>query len=237
MTLKMLRDQMRNNLRMQEVRGREIQGRVNIDEDDLRRHYRKNLDSFRIPEQRKVQELVVLEEGGLRDASERQQLAAEIRAAVTAGKGLAEVASEHAKSGATSNVIDLGWVSPGDLDKDLETVVWKLAVGAVSEPVAGRGGLHLLQVSEVRESRIPAFAEVAAQIRERESERVFRQEIVKYMDELEKRSLIVAHPPDEAAGYRKRIAAAPVENELGDLSAPEGVQAPAANPPEKPPMR
>lgn len=235
MTLKQLRDQMRNNLRMQEVRGREIQSRVNVDEDDLRRYYRKNLESFRIPEQRKVQEVVVLEEGGLPDAEARQRLAAEIRAAVTAGKPLAEAIAEHAKTGATSNVIDLGWVAPGDLDKGLETVVWGLSTGAVSEPVAGRGGLHLLQVGEVRESRIPGFAEVTEQIREIESDRVFRQEIVKYMDELEKRSLVVAHPPDEAAGYRKRIATAPVESEFGDLSAPDASLAPST--PEKPPER
>jgi peptidyl-prolyl cis-trans isomerase SurA len=237
MTLKQLRDQMRNNLRMQEVRGREIQSRVNLDEDDLRRYYRKNIESFRIPEQRKVQEVVVLEEGGLADAAARERLAAEIRAAVAAGKSLALAAAEHAKAGVTSNVIDLGWVAPGDLDNDLETVVWGLAVGVVSEPVSGRGGLHLLQVGEVRESRLPSFAEVSGQIREIESERVFRQEVVKYMDELEKRSLIVAHPPTEAAGFRKRIATAPVESELGDFAAPATSQLPTANPPEEPPVR
>jgi peptidyl-prolyl cis-trans isomerase SurA len=238
MTMEQLRDQMRNNLRLQEVRGREIQSRVSLDEDDLRRYYRKNADSFRIPEQRKVQEVVVLEEGGLQDAEARRQLAAEIRAAVTSGKSLGDAVVEHSKSGATSNVIDLGWVAPGDLDKGLETVVWGLAVGVVSEPVAGRGGLHLLQVDEVRESRVPGFAEVSQRIQQIESERVFRQEIVKYMDELEKRSLIVARPPDEASGFRKRIATAPAESDLGDLTAPEPTpQPPAVAPPEDPPGR
>jgi parvulin-like peptidyl-prolyl isomerase len=241
MTLEQLRAQMRNNIRMQEVRGREIQSRVSIDEDDLRRYYRKNIESFRIPEQRKVQEVVVLEQGGLPSPEERQRLAAELRQAVLSGKSLAEAAAEPAKQGTTSNVIDLGWVAPGDLDQTLQTAVWALAVGAMSEPVAGRGGLHLLQVTEVRESRIPAFAEVSAQIQQRESERVFRQEVIKYMAELEKRSLIVANPPDEAAGFRKRITSAPAESEFGDLAAPEPAEPPAVTPPaatnpaEKPP--
>jgi parvulin-like peptidyl-prolyl isomerase len=222
-----LRAQLRSSLRIQEVRGREVQSRVKVDEEDLRRYYRKNLEQFRQPEQVQLREVVVLEEGGA-PAEQRPAIAAEIRAKAAAGTSLADAAAEYAQKGVTSNVIELGWVSPGDLDKNLETAAWKLPKGSVSEPVPARGGLHLVQVIDRRESRIPPFSEVSEAIQAREQERVFREEVAKYMAELEKKSLIVANPPEEAAGFRRQLASTAVESESEGLG---GAAAPAAIPP------
>ena len=73
MTEAQLRAQLRSQLRVQEVRGREVQSRVKVDEEDLRRYYRKNLEQFRQPEQVQLREVVVLDEGGLPTAEERQR--------------------------------------------------------------------------------------------------------------------------------------------------------------------
>jgi parvulin-like peptidyl-prolyl isomerase len=226
LTVQQLRTQLRNQLRIQEVRGREVASRVKVNEEDLRRYYRKNLESFRQPEQVQLREVVVLEEGGLASAEERQRTAAEIRTKVQGGAALSDAVADLTKKGVTSNVIDLGWVSPGDLDKNLETAVWKLPKGSVSEPVQARGGLHLAQVVDRRESRIPPFAEVQAAIQAKEQERVFRQEVTKYMAELEKKSLVVANPPAEAANFRRQLAVAPAEAE-GMGAVPETTAAPA----------
>jgi peptidyl-prolyl cis-trans isomerase SurA len=215
MTEPQLRTQLRGQLRVQEVRGREVQSRVKVDEEDQRRYYRKNLEQFRQPEQLQLREVVVLEEGGLPTAGERQRAAAEIRAKVQAGSSLADAVAEVSKQGVTSAAVDLGWVSPGDLDKNLEAAVWKLPKGSVSEPVAARGGLHLVQVMDRRESRVPPFSEVQAAIQAREQERVFRLEIAKYMVELEKKSLVVANPPAEAANFRRQLTSQAIGDEGG----------------------
>lgn len=229
-----LRAQLRNTLRVQEVRGREVQGRVNVDEEDLRRYYRKNLEQFRQPEQVQLREVVVLEEGGA-PAGERPGIAAEIRSKVAAGSSLADAVKDYAAKGVTSNVIELGWVSPGDLDKNLETAVWKLPKGAVSDPVEARGGLHLAQVIDRRESRVPPFSEVAEAIRAREQERVFREEVNKYMVELEKKSLVVANPPQEAAGFRRQLASTQQEEDAEGLAG-AAAAIPATTAPAAPPV-
>src|SRR4051812_32543606 len=227
-----LRAQLRKQLRVQEVRGREVQGRVKVDEEDLRRYYRKNLEQFRQSEQLQLREVVVLDDSGL-SAADRQRLAAEIRTKVQGGASLADAVADTVKKGTTSNAVDLSWVSPGDLDKNLETAVWKLPKGSISEPVQARGGLHLVQVLDRRESRVPPFAEVAEMIKKHEQERAFRQETAKYMVKLEKKSLIVANPPAEAANYRRQIAAdMDVSDQGGSLSIPSGNPAAApATPP------
>jgi peptidyl-prolyl cis-trans isomerase SurA len=232
MTEQQLRAQLRNTLRVQEVRGREVQSRVDLNEEDLRRYYRKNLEQFRQPEQVQLREVVVLEEGGA-PAEERSRIAAEIRTQVAGGTALADAVKDYVARGVTSNVIELGWVSPGDLDKNLETAVWKLPKGTISDPVEARGGLHLAQVIDRRESRVPPFAEVSEAIQAREQDRVFREEVAKYMVELEKKSLIVANPPQEAAGYRRQLATTEgTGEELEGLA--EGAAAAAAETPASP---
>ena len=79
-----------------------------------------------------------------------------------------------------------------------------------------RGGLHLVQVIDRRESRVPPFSEVQAAIQAKEQERVFRLEIAKYMVELEKKSLVVANPPAEAANFRRQLTSQTTGDE-GDL--------------------
>jgi peptidyl-prolyl cis-trans isomerase SurA len=234
MTIQQLRAQLRNTLRVNEVRGREVGSRVTVDEEDLRRYYRKNLEQFRQPEQVQLREVVVLEEGGAPE-EERRRIASEIRAKATAGTPLADAAADSAAKGVTSGVIELGWVSPGDLDKNLETAVWSLPKGSISEPVPARGGLHLVQVVDRRESRIPPFSEVSAAIQAREEERVFREEIAKYLAELEKKSLIVASPPEEAAGFRRQLATVAADEDLEGLgAAPADPAAPPVLDPAKP---
>jgi parvulin-like peptidyl-prolyl isomerase len=239
MTMEQLREQIRSQQRLDEARRRDIEARVQIEEEDLRRYYRKNLEQFRQSEQLQLREVVVLEEGGA-PAEERSRIAAEIRSRVAGGASLADAVAEHAGKGVTSNVIELGWVSPGDLDKSLETAIWSLQKGALSEPVPARGGLHLVQVIDRRESRVAPFSEVSAAIEQREQQRVFREEFSKYMGELEQKALIVANPPAEAANFRRFLAeeepegveGLPAETGTPETAPPTGTQpaSPATSP-------
>lgn len=213
MTAAQLRERLQRDLRAREVMGREVQSRIDLDEEDLRRYYQKNREQFRQPEQVQIREVVVLEEGGLPTLEERQRVAEQIRQAVAGGASLADAVAEHSQRGHVSNVIDLGWVTPGDLDPGLEAAAWKLAPGSLSEPVAGRGGLHLMQVTERKEARIQPFAEVQEQIRRREQQRLMQDEVAEYMAELEKKSLIVTEPPPGAEGFRRLMGTRPPSEE------------------------
>ena len=217
-----MREQLRNQIQVREVMDKEVRSRIKVDEEDLRRYYRKNQEQFRVPEQFHLREVVVLDQGGLSTDAERRQKAAEIRQAVAAGKSLAEATAADKEKGITSGEVDLGWVSPGDLDPTLEAAAWKLKPGEVSEPVAGRGGLHLILAAEHRESRIPPFSEVSSVIQSREQERVYSQEVAKYLAELEQKSLVVTDPPAEAAGFRRLLTRPETTEglELRDLATP-----------------
>jgi parvulin-like peptidyl-prolyl isomerase len=222
MTLEQFREQMRKNLMLREVMNREVQPRVELKEEDLRRYYQSHRDEFQEPERLSLREVIVLESSDA-DARRMGELASELREQLLSGKKLEEAVAEYAEQGLVTQPVDLGWVEIGDLDQDLEEAVWGLAVGEVSTPILARGGLHLIQLSERQEARLKPFPEVQQEIEHQERQRKYQEELRKYMDELEARSYIVANPPPDAAGFRRAPAArADAQAERGvSVSLPE----------------
>jgi peptidyl-prolyl cis-trans isomerase SurA len=196
-----LRAQFRSNLAMQEVVAREIRPRVKLEQDDLRRYYQAHPDEFRLPVRLMVRELVVLDSSSLSPA-ERKDLARRLADELKAQSLTDQEIEELSGRGLTTEWIDLGWVQPGDLDPQIEAAVHDLKAGEASEPVSGRGGIHLAQVQDRKESELLDFADVAEQIHNKEYDRLFEQEMDSYLEELQVASFIVSKPPPEAADFQ-----------------------------------
>lgn len=226
------RDQLSASARYRELVGREVQGRIGLEEDDLRMYYRDNPELFRVGEERKLHEIVVLDTSPL-SPDARLTLATEIRSRADAGDDLAEIAAGTSAQGTTSGVIDLDWVPEGDLDPALEEAVTGLAVGKASAPVEARGGLHVLQLVDRHEAHIRPFDEVKGEIEQRERERLFAKEFPKYMAELEQKSYVIENPPPDAIGFRNADATVDPTDPLNAFRR-KAEGDPAAKPEEKP---
>lgn len=201
MTLTGYREQIRTQLRIREVVFKEIQGTIKIEEDDLRRYYRAHQDDFEIPARRRLREIVVLDREGV-PAAEQNRRAAEIAAQIAGGKVLEQIAEQNQPLGITSGVIDLDWVTAGELAAELEKAVWELPTGGVSPPTPSRGGLHILQVVERQEPGLRGFAEVAQEIESRERDRMFEEKMREFMRTLEENAYVKATPPADATDFR-----------------------------------
>jgi peptidyl-prolyl cis-trans isomerase SurA len=201
LSLAEFREQVRGQLRMREVMAQEVTSEIELGEDDLRRAYRAAEDSFRLPERFRVYELIVLE-AEQPDLDALRSIAEDIQAEVEGGRAFEELAAVYAERGLTSGLIDLGWVEGGELDPDLEMVLASLSPGEVSEPVPGRGGLHILKLLEHEESRVRSFSEVAGEVEAQERHRLHAEKVLEYMRELEQAAYVRAEPPPDAAGFR-----------------------------------
>ncbi len=201
MTLDDLADQMRRNLLIRAVMGREVQQKIELEEEDLRRYYRDNPDEFSRPRRLQVREVVVPEEAA-DSAEEREALAEEVRRALLAGEEGAESLEELSRDGGITSMLELGWVERGDLEAALERGIWDLEPGAVSEPISARGGLHLVEVVAEEPARLEPFAEVQEQIRNKLRADRYNEELANFLAELEETSYVVQNPPPEAAGFR-----------------------------------
>ena len=196
-----LREQARKNLMLQQVTARELQSRVELDEEDLRRYYQSHLEEFSVPRRIEARSIVVLDNSGLDDAA-RAALAAEAADVLAAGVDHEVWAETRQQAGETTGVLDLGWVAQGDLAPEIESAVWDLEAGTVSEPIPARGGLHVVQVTAVEEAHVTPFAEVKDRVRRLEMARLQDEAVSKMLADFEKASYVRIDPPPEAAGFR-----------------------------------
>jgi parvulin-like peptidyl-prolyl isomerase len=216
LTLDQLRAQTRRNIRIKGVLDKEVTAKIKVKDENLRRYYRQHQEELRVPEQVQLREVVVLDASGLPEA-ERARIAEEIAKGVAAGKSLADAAAPYVAKGQAGSVAELGWMSPKDLDPKLEEAAWKLPKDGLTPPVAARGGLHLMQLVDRHPARLRPFSEVQAGIQQQEMERIYRDDFAKYVAELERKSLVVADPPAEAANFRSKVGA-PGDESLKGMS-------------------
>jgi parvulin-like peptidyl-prolyl isomerase len=223
MTMTAYRERTARQIKAREVIQREVDPRVTVEDEWLQRYYREHPDEFRVPARARLRELVLPEEKIA--GADAMRLAADLRAALAGGE---EMAAAVARLGGDRVVgpVDMGWVQPGELAGPLDAAVWSLPPGALSEPVAARGGLHLVEVLERVESTMRPYVDVKGEIEAKEKDRRHDEVMRTYLAELEKKAYLVEQIPPEASGFRETG----VAEQADPLAAfaPRRVEVPAA---------
>lgn len=218
MTMEGYRDNLRVGLLQRQVWGRELFPRVQLEEDELRRVYRDNLEDYRVDETRTVEELVVLESDA---GSELDEMAIRVAAAWSRGESPEEIVE---REGDAVRYIQLGSVERDALAPALADVIFEIPEGQVSEPVVARGGLHIVKVTAIEASRVRTFEEVREQVEIDERGRRLEKEREVYLRELEENAYYEANLPPELSGFRTTTGFALGAGGLGGISsAPLGV--------------
>ena len=137
-----------------------------------------------------------------------------------AGDDLATTLEPYQEQGLTTGLIDLGWLLSDELDDALSEAAWGLGAGQYSGPVASRGGLHVLYLSEIQEAQSQPFEEVQESIYRRERNRRFEKALREFIASLEEKSYIQEDLPPDAVGYRALGSAYQTEDELDIFHAP-----------------
>lgn len=205
MTLDQLREKMRREMTWSQVVGREVTSQIQVGEEELRAFYRNNKEEFQIPEKRWLKEVIVLESSG-KSGEELAELAAEVRDKLAAGGELEAVIEPYQSAELTTGVIDLDWLTADELDDTLSEAAFQLEPGAFSEPIASRGGLHIIHLAGLEEAKVRPFEDVQDVILGRERSRRFDQELRNYLGKLERTAYIREDIPAEAVGYRSLAA-------------------------------
>jgi peptidyl-prolyl cis-trans isomerase SurA len=82
---------------------------------------------------------------------EIRELGSKLIAEIQAGRAPFElVAAQFSKSASAQTGGSMGWVSKGELPKELDLVIASLEPGQISPPVRGLSGYHILSVKEQR---------------------------------------------------------------------------------------
>lgn len=169
------RETIRERLIVMAMRRVEIGDRIIISPTQVRAAYEERKDRYNLPEQVRLR-LIFVRTGTPPEAAYDEAVAA--RARIEAGEPFAAVAKEVSDDPSASTGGDWGLLDPGMLREELKSAVTGLELGKPSDVLFTPEGYYLLLVEERREASVKSFADVRAEIeaelRERESERLYR---------------------------------------------------------------
>ena len=119
-------------------------------------------------------------------------------AQISAGADFAEMAKRHSTDSTTNEKGgDLGYFERDHMVPEFNSVVFKMAIGEVSEVVKSDYGYHIIKLNNVVESVLKPFADVKSQLQALHKERIATKELYNLQAELA--SLAYEEPIDIVA--------------------------------------
>jgi peptidyl-prolyl cis-trans isomerase SurA len=181
---------LRDTLTTNKVFSRELRGRDQATDAELRERYNREKESYRLPERAHLREIVVLkpESGSIEEARARANDVA--AAARKPGTDFANLASTMSESGTRDKGGDLGQVAKGDLVPELEAAVFNATQGAIIGPIETKSAWHIMKIEQRLPSEVPAFESIKDKLRQDASEKTFERDYKAYIETLRKDAFI-----------------------------------------------
>lgn len=199
LTLDKLRDQLRKSMTVQRVVGREVNSKVDLSDDALRIIYEREKETWRIAERVRLAEIHIAKgdnatsrawvEGRIKECSDK----------LKAGGKFEDMVREFSDGATKSRGGDLGFVAKGDLNPEIDKVVFSLPVGSVSDPIQTKFGWHVMKVVDKNPVTYRPFNDVKADLLKREQETQFQKKLAEYLEKLKRDALI--RVSQEATAY------------------------------------
>lgn len=148
-----LRERLREEILINKLRQREVNGRIVVTEEDVDRYLES--ESLRVQENREyhIRHLLLsLPDGPSPEQlhSTRRRIEALRKRAVDGEMSFADLAIAHSDGQKALEGGDLGWLSGGYLPTLFSEIVPQLKAGEISEPFRGASGYHLIKLEAVR---------------------------------------------------------------------------------------
>jgi peptidyl-prolyl cis-trans isomerase D len=130
---------------------------VAVGEEELRSYYQENLEDFARAATAEVKLVQFSRVAGPADSAAALQEARQVYDELQAGADFAELAQAHSRdTGSAEQGGDLGWFGPGEMTPAIDSAVFELDVGEISEPVLSEHGYHIIKLEEKQGERVHA---------------------------------------------------------------------------------
>ena len=143
-----------------------IGSRVNISDDEIEFYYNRKGDAFLLPVEIKLAQILLLtseryaSEDGKKEIKSKAQW---VLNKIKEGEDFEELASKYSQVAGVSG--DLGYVRKGEINSEIENVVFNLKKGEVSGLVETSLGFHIFKIVDIKdENKKPLSAEVKEEI-------------------------------------------------------------------------
>jgi len=193
MTRADMETRLRDTLLTNKVFSKELRGREDMTDKDLRERYDREKEHYRLPERAHLRAIIVTKPDDLAAAAKAEQrvnqIAQDARVAPDFGKFAASVPENAMKEKGG----DMGEVARGELLPDLDKAVFNAQSGDIIGPIATKSGWHILKVEQRLPSEIPAFESVKDKLRKDVTDETFQRDYKVYIERLRKDAFIEIH--------------------------------------------
>ena len=186
------KDQIRRNLLMREVIGREVGSRIQISHEDARKYFKEHQPEFASPEGVHLAEILI--SADKHSPAEVDKNAKDALAEIKAGQRFADVAKKYSDGQSAKDGGDIGFFKTGSLAPEIEQAVKKLDAGDTSDPIATKHGTMIVKVLERRKAGIPPFEDVEQHVMNVLYDQKIQSSLRQYLANLRKESYINLAP-------------------------------------------
>jgi parvulin-like peptidyl-prolyl isomerase len=193
-TEEQLREDIRENLPVQEVQER-VTGEAEPSDEEIQNYYEKNKEAqFTTPEQRCVRHILF--------NKDQKEKAEDVKQQLENGGDFAKLAKENSQDpGSAAQGGDLGCLGKGETVPEFEQAAFGAERGEIVGPVQTEFGYHILQVTDVKSEQTRSLQEVESQIRAQLASEKQSEAFTKWIEEQKKmrdvKYLKGYEPPDQ----------------------------------------
>ncbi len=189
------KNQLRNGLLTQEVIRKEVGGRMDIGNEEVKQYYDAHKQDFNRPEQVALAELSLTTEGkSPEEIAAVHTKADDLRNRIVKGDDFSELAKRYSQGSTAADGGDLGTYERGQLAPQLEEAVFKLEKGQITDVIQTKTGFEILKVLDHYQAGLQPLDKVTGEI----TDMLYRQKMDPamrdYLAELREESYVQVKP-------------------------------------------
>lgn len=195
MTMEDLRRQIERNMLITRVQQSEVMGKVDVSDEEAKKYYDENKETFSTPSQITLRELLVAvpaDEKGVNVAQddEAKAKAEAIHKRLASGEPFAQLAGELSDAGSKANGGLIGPINRADLSPELQKEIASLKAGEMTPVMRTTRGYHILKLETIVEPTVKPFDEAREDIANRIAGGKRQAEMGKYLVKLREQAII-----------------------------------------------
>lgn len=132
-------EEMRERVILNEFLQREVEGKLVAAEKELEEYYNLHKDEFKSPDEARISQIVVKSEDDAKDVLKRLHEGADF--ARTAKKFSVDIATRNSGG-------DLGIIQKGKIHPQLDSVIFSMNEGDISDPIKTETGYHIIKLQK-----------------------------------------------------------------------------------------
>lgn len=183
MSLSIMRERMERQSVIQRLHEMEVRAKVVVSPLEVEAYYEDHADEFSSDKMIRVRSITIKKnedarEKGLTDEAAKAKID-NLRKRALAGQDFESLSTEFSEDTSAKNGGLSDWIKPGEMISEIDSIIFKMKKGDVSEIIETPMGYHVFRVEELREREKKNFE----QAREEIYQKIFREKSIKRFNE------------------------------------------------------